>query len=198
MVYVERSEVDSRSVERPDRHQGRAHGRRRAPRRRRGRRCRRRVQSRRPAARRRRRRRCARCPKSSKPSADRIEVLIDGGIRRGSDIVKALCLGARAVLIGRAYAYGLAAAGEAGVARAIDILATDRGSDAEAARLPVDRQPGRVLRRRTGGMASRSPPSVTRLRRGRSTRSAIFVTVDQFLVVPDVRSSFSMKLFGKP
>ncbi|MGE0865026.1 MAG: alpha-hydroxy acid oxidase [Vicinamibacterales bacterium] len=53
------------------------------------------------------------------------EILLDGGIRRGSDIVKALCMGARAVLIGRAYAYGLAAGGEAGVARAIDILRTD-------------------------------------------------------------------------
>lgn len=53
------------------------------------------------------------------------EVLLDGGIRRGSDIVKALCMGARGVLIGRAYAYGLGAAGEAGVARAIDILRTD-------------------------------------------------------------------------
>ena len=50
------------------------------------------------------------------------EVLLDGGIRRGSDVVKALCLGARAVLIGRAYAYGLGAAGGAGVAQAIDIL----------------------------------------------------------------------------
>src|SRR6266478_4262139 len=56
---------------------------------------------------------------------DRIEVLFDGGIRRGSDIVKALCLGARAVMIGRAYAYGLGAAGGAGVARAIEILRTD-------------------------------------------------------------------------
>jgi isopentenyl diphosphate isomerase/L-lactate dehydrogenase-like FMN-dependent dehydrogenase len=53
------------------------------------------------------------------------EVLLDGGIRKGSDVVKALCLGARAVLIGRAYAYGLGAAGGAGVARAIDILRTD-------------------------------------------------------------------------
>ena len=53
------------------------------------------------------------------------EVLMDGGIRRGTDIVKALCLGARAVLCGRAYAYGLAAAGESGVARAIEILRTD-------------------------------------------------------------------------
>ena len=56
---------------------------------------------------------------------DRIEVLLDGGIRRGSDIVKALCLGARAVMAGRAYAYGVGAAGTAGVARAIDILRTD-------------------------------------------------------------------------
>jgi len=50
------------------------------------------------------------------------EVLLDGGIRRGSDVVKALCLGAKAVLIGRAYAYGLGAAGGAGVSRTIDIL----------------------------------------------------------------------------
>jgi isopentenyl diphosphate isomerase/L-lactate dehydrogenase-like FMN-dependent dehydrogenase len=55
----------------------------------------------------------------------KVEVLMDGGIRRGTDIVKALCLGARAVLCGRAYAYGLAAAGEAGVARAIEILRVD-------------------------------------------------------------------------
>jgi L-lactate dehydrogenase (cytochrome) len=53
------------------------------------------------------------------------EVLMDGGVRRGSDIVKALCLGARAVLVGRAYAYGLAAAGHEGVARAIQILLED-------------------------------------------------------------------------
>ncbi len=55
----------------------------------------------------------------------RIEVLMDGGIRRGTDIVKAICMGARAVLCGRAYAYGLAAAGEAGVDRAIEILRVD-------------------------------------------------------------------------
>src|SRR6266513_2648829 len=54
-----------------------------------------------------------------------IEVLLDGGIRRGSDIVKALCLGARAVMVGRAYAYGLGAAGGCGVARAIEILRAD-------------------------------------------------------------------------
>jgi L-lactate dehydrogenase (cytochrome) len=55
----------------------------------------------------------------------RTEVMLDGGIRRGSDVVKALCLGARAVLIGRAYAYGLGAGGGAGVTRALDILRGD-------------------------------------------------------------------------
>ena len=54
-----------------------------------------------------------------------IEVWMDGGIRRGADIIRAICLGARAVLCGRAYAYGLAAAGEAGVHRAIEILRVD-------------------------------------------------------------------------
>lgn len=55
----------------------------------------------------------------------RVEVLLDGGIRRGGDVVKALCMGARAVLIGRAYAYGLGAAGGPGVTRAIQILRSD-------------------------------------------------------------------------
>jgi isopentenyl diphosphate isomerase/L-lactate dehydrogenase-like FMN-dependent dehydrogenase len=54
-----------------------------------------------------------------------VDVILDGGVRRGSDIVKALCLGARAVLVGRAYAYGLAAGGGAGVKRAIAILVAD-------------------------------------------------------------------------
>jgi isopentenyl diphosphate isomerase/L-lactate dehydrogenase-like FMN-dependent dehydrogenase len=53
---------------------------------------------------------------------DRVELLLDGGIRRGSDVVKALALGARAVMIGRAYLWGLAANGEAGVANVLDIL----------------------------------------------------------------------------
>ncbi len=54
---------------------------------------------------------------------DRAEVLVDSGFRRGSDIAAALAMGAKAVLIGRAYLYGLAAAGEAGVRHCIDILA---------------------------------------------------------------------------
>lgn len=57
--------------------------------------------------------------------AGRADVLLDGGIRRGGDVVKAVCLGAKAVLIGRAYAYGLGAAGGPGVARAIEILRSD-------------------------------------------------------------------------
>jgi L-lactate dehydrogenase (cytochrome) len=56
---------------------------------------------------------------------DRVDVLMDGGIRRGADIVKARCLGARAVLIGRAYGWALGAAGGPGVARAIAILTAD-------------------------------------------------------------------------
>ncbi|MGB3894377.1 MAG: pre-mycofactocin synthase MftD [Mycolicibacter sinensis] len=53
---------------------------------------------------------------------DQVEVLLDGGIRRGSDVVKALALGARAVMIGRAYLWGLAAAGQPGVENVLDIL----------------------------------------------------------------------------
>ena len=55
----------------------------------------------------------------------RIEVLLDSGVRRGSDVVKALALGAKAVLVGRPYVYGLAAGGQAGVERALDILSSE-------------------------------------------------------------------------
>jgi L-lactate dehydrogenase (cytochrome) len=64
-------------------------------------------------------------PEIVEAAGGRTEVLLDGGIRRGSDIAKALCLGAKAVLAGRAYAYGLGAAGGPGVARAISILRAD-------------------------------------------------------------------------
>jgi len=53
---------------------------------------------------------------------ERMEVWVDGGIRSGQDVIKALALGARATLIGRAFAYGLGAMGEAGVARALEII----------------------------------------------------------------------------
>ena len=94
----------------------RARGRRR-------RRCARRVESWRTSA----RRRARQYPIAARSLAavgDKLEVLVDGGIRNGGDVVKALSLGARGVLIGRAYAYGLAAAGEPGVSRAIEILRT--------------------------------------------------------------------------
>jgi isopentenyl diphosphate isomerase/L-lactate dehydrogenase-like FMN-dependent dehydrogenase len=53
---------------------------------------------------------------------EQVEVLLDGGVRRGGDVVKALALGARAVMIGRAYLWGLAANGQAGVENVLDIL----------------------------------------------------------------------------
>jgi (S)-mandelate dehydrogenase len=58
-------------------------------------------------------------------AGDRLTVLMDGGLRRGSDVVKAMSLGAKAVVLGRAPLYGVSAAGEAGASRAIDILAEE-------------------------------------------------------------------------
>jgi isopentenyl diphosphate isomerase/L-lactate dehydrogenase-like FMN-dependent dehydrogenase len=55
---------------------------------------------------------------------DDVEILIDGGFRRGSDVIAALALGAKAVMIGRPWAYGLAAAGEAGIASVLDVFRT--------------------------------------------------------------------------
>ena len=97
----------------------------------------------------------------------RTEVLVDGGIRRGSDIVKALILGAKAVLVGRAYAWGLGAAGGAGVTRAIEILTADLNRtlrllgcaslselDPSMIELPADFAPGR---RRLSAMTDGGP-----------------------------------------
>ncbi|MFJ1767339.1 pre-mycofactocin synthase MftD [Amycolatopsis sp. NPDC088138] len=61
-------------------------------------------------------------PAIAEAVGDRVEILLDGGIRRGSDVVKALALGARAVLVGRAYLWGLAAAGQTGVENVLDVL----------------------------------------------------------------------------
>ena len=60
---------------------------------------------------------------------DRLTILVDGGIRRGTDIVKALALGADAVMVGRAALYGVAAAGRAGAERALDILRDELDRD---------------------------------------------------------------------
>jgi len=64
-------------------------------------------------------------PKVVEAVGDQIEVMFDGGIRSGQDVLRALACGARCCLIGRSYIYGLGAGGEAGVARAIDILAKE-------------------------------------------------------------------------
>ena len=61
-------------------------------------------------------------PEVADAVGDRAEVILDGGIRRGSDVVKAIALGARACMIGKAFNYGVAAAGQAGAEKAIDIL----------------------------------------------------------------------------
>jgi L-lactate dehydrogenase (cytochrome) len=64
-------------------------------------------------------------PKVADAVGDRIEVMFDGGIRSGQDVLRALAHGARACMIGRSYIYGLGAGGEAGVAKAIEILAKE-------------------------------------------------------------------------
>ena len=61
-------------------------------------------------------------PAIAEAVGDQVEVLLDGGIRRGSDVVKALALGARAVMIGRAYLWGLPRPGQPGVENVLDIL----------------------------------------------------------------------------
>jgi isopentenyl diphosphate isomerase/L-lactate dehydrogenase-like FMN-dependent dehydrogenase len=61
-------------------------------------------------------------PAVAEAVGDHVEILLDGGVRRGSDVVKAVALGARAVMIGRAYLWGLAANGQAGVENVLDIM----------------------------------------------------------------------------
>jgi pre-mycofactocin synthase len=61
-------------------------------------------------------------PAIAKAVGDQVEIVLDGGIRRGSDVVKALALGARTVMLGRAYLWGLAAGGQAGVENVLDIM----------------------------------------------------------------------------
>jgi len=90
-------------------------------------------------------------PAVAEAVGDQVEVLLDGGIRRGGDVVKALALGAKAVMIGRAYLWGLAAAGQAGVENVLDImragiesalLGLGRASTAEVTREDVLVPPG--------------------------------------------------------
>ncbi|MFO1107561.1 MAG: alpha-hydroxy acid oxidase [Bradyrhizobium sp.] len=64
-------------------------------------------------------------PEIADSVGSQVEIMFDGGIRTGMDVMRALALGAKSCMIGRAYAYGLGAAGEAGVAKAIDLLAKE-------------------------------------------------------------------------
>ena len=70
-------------------------------------------------------------PAIAEAVGDQVEVLLDGGIRRGSDVVKALALGARAVMLGRAYLWGLAAEGQPGVENVLDIMRGGHGLRSE-------------------------------------------------------------------
>jgi len=79
----------------------------------------------------------------------RAEVLVDGGVRRGTDVLKALALGAGAVLIGRPYVYGLAVDGEAGARRVLEILGTEFALALALAGCPSARQVPRDLVRRS-------------------------------------------------
>ena len=101
-------------------------------------------------------------PAVAEAVGDQIEVLLDGGIRRGSDVVKAVALGARAVMIGRAYLWGLAANGQAGVENVLDILRGGHRLRAARARPLVGRtsSPARTSSSRpasSGASASRAP-----------------------------------------
>lgn len=95
---------------------------------------------------------------------DRVEVLLDGGVRRGAHVVKALALGAKGVLLGRAYAYGLSAGGEAGVANVIKMIATEIdvtiGHMGVASIAQLQREGRALLRHRDGPTPALRPDPV--------------------------------------
>lgn len=113
---------------------------------------------------------------------DQIEVLLDGGIRRGSDVVKALALGARAVLIGRAYLWGLAANGQAGVQNVLDVLcngidstllALGHGTVHDLGRGDVVLPPGFAVRLGADSASARSERSEPRSREAEADSDAV-------------------------
>lgn len=89
-------------------------------------------------------------PEVVKGAAGRIAVLVDGGFRRGTDIFKALALGATAVCIARPYLYGLAAFGQPGVERVIELLRTELALDMGLAGVPNLKSMNRSLVRIRG------------------------------------------------
>ena len=100
---------------------------------------------------------------------DQIELVLDSGIRRGSDVVKAVALGAKAVMIGRAYLWGLAANGQAGVENVLDILRNGIDSALRGARPRRARRP--LPRRRHRPRRLRPPPRRRGLRPGPTMRT---------------------------
>ena len=107
---------------------------------------------------------------------DQVEIVLDGGIRRGTDVVKALALGARAVMLGRAYLWGLAAGGQAGVENVLDIMRGGIDSALLGSRTFVRARskagrpgdPGRVSSRTRRLTAARSGRRVAHLSRCRT------------------------------
>ena len=83
---------------------------------------------------------------------DRLEVILDGGVRRGTHILKALALGARACSAGRPHLYGLGAGGEHGVTKALGILKTELARDMALAGVASLRDIDPTLVRRVGGV----------------------------------------------
>ena len=118
-------------------------------------------------------------PAVAEAVGDQIEVLLDGGIRRGGDVAKALALGAKAVMIGRAYLWGLAANGQAGVENVLDLLRDGLGSamvglGRRVGARPQPRRPGRPRRLRAPARhhGGRPPPRLRPIRRVRCARPA--------------------------
>jgi len=101
-------------------------------------------------------------PEVVEAAGGRVEIFVDGGIRRGTDVVKALGLGARACLIGRPYTWALAAGGEAGVSRLLELLQAEiELAMAFSGCAAVSHIDSTVVRRRGAGLADQGIPGVS-------------------------------------
>jgi 4-hydroxymandelate oxidase len=86
-------------------------------------------------------------PEVAETVGDRVDVLVDGGVRRGTDVLVALALGAKAVLVGRPVLWGLACGGEAGVRRVLELLRdeVELGLTLLGAPTPADVTPAHIM-----------------------------------------------------